>query len=303
MLAFSGQEILYAKEAVFQLTIIVLFPFLCSLQIVGASIILSPKSTHVEEGSNLTLACIATGQPSPVITWSKIPGELSKRRNTWRIEGNFTIMDISKSDEGVYFCKAENLLHTDKKHAQITVLPKLQFTHATKDKLIVSWGSTVPMHCSTTGAILVSWRRKEGNLQSRHTAYTNGSIEMRSVTKQDAGTYICTARNLYRSIEKTARLVVSLPPSCSHIKAAERSTRSQNYVIDPDGAGGQAPFTVYCDMSDNNGVGVTVVSHDTEARTYVKKKGCGSRGCYSKDVTYTGVSVAQLAGLTAVSSR
>ena len=32
------------------------------------------------------------------------------------------------------------------------------------------------------------------------------------------------------------------------------------------------PFTVYCDMSDKNGVGVTVISHDSEGRTHVK--GC-----------------------------
>ena len=55
-------------------------------------------------------------------------------------------------------------------------------------------------------------------------------------------------------------------------------------------------------MSDKNGVGVTVVSHDSESRTHVK--GCGGAGCYSKDVTYSGgASVAQLTGLTAVSSN
>ena len=29
------------------------------------------------------------------------------------------------------------------------------------------------------------------------------------------------------------------------------------------------PFSVYCDMSDNGGVGVTVISHDSESRTHV----------------------------------
>ena len=41
-------------------------------------------------------------------------------------------------------------------------------------------------------------------------------------------------------------------------------------MIDPDGFGGLAPFTVYCDMTDNTGVGVTVISHDSETRTLVK---------------------------------
>ncbi|XP_078351270.1 contactin-associated protein 1-like [Oculina patagonica] len=73
-------------------------------------------------------------------------------------------------------------------------------------------------------------------------------------------------------------------------------------MIDPDGKGGVTPFSVYCDMRDKSGVGVTVVSHNSESRTHVGNiPGCSGRGCYSKDVRYTGVSTAQLAALTRVS--
>ena len=75
-------------------------------------------------------------------------------------------------------------------------------------------------------------------------------------------------------------------------------------MIDPDGKGGMAPISVYCDMSDKGGVGVTVISHDSESRTHVgKTNGCEPTGCYSKDVRYTGVSTAQLAALTRVSQN
>ena len=79
------------------------------------------------------------------------------------------------------------------------------------------------------------------------------------------------------------------------------SSVSGNYVIDPDGTGGLAPFTVYCDMSGKNGVGVTVISHDSESRTYVN--GYESPGSYSRDIRYTGASLSQLASLTRVSSH
>ena len=81
------------------------------------------------------------------------------------------------------------------------------------------------------------------------------------------------------------------------------SSVSGNYVIDPDGAGGLAPFTVYCDMSDKNGVGVTVISHDSESRTHVNGYGYSSYGSYSRDIHYTGASISQLASLTRVSSN
>ena len=83
--------------------------------------------------------------------------------------------------------------------------------------------------------------------------------------------------------------------SCSVIRKYFSSV-SGNYKIDPDGAGGLAPFTVHCDMSDKNGVGVTVISHDSESRTRVK----GTNN-YLRDIHYTGASISQLAGLTRVS--
>jgi len=88
--------------------------------------------------------------------------------------------------------------------------------------------------------------------------------------------------------------------SCSVIRKYVSSV-SGNYAIDPDGAGGLTPFTVYCDMSDKNGVGVTVISHDSESRTYVN--GYSGRGSYSRDIYYTGASFSQLASLTSVSSH
>ena len=67
-----------------------------------------------------------------------------------------------------------------------------------------------------------------------------------------------------------------------------------------------APFSVYCDMSDKGEVGVTVISHDSESRTYVGNiPGCGhtNPGCYCKSVTYTGISTPQLAALTRFSKN
>ena len=51
--------------------------------------------------------------------------------------------------------------------------------------------------------------------------------------------------------------------SCSSIKSGRSGSSSGNYIIDPDGKGGVTPFSMYCDMSDKGGVGVTVISHDS----------------------------------------
>ena len=82
----------------------------------------------------------------------------------------------------------------------------------------------------------------------------------------DAGTYTCAAKNALRSVETTSIVeVIKIMKSCSSIKSGHSGSSSGNYIIDPDGKGGVAPFSVYCDMSDKGGVGVTVISHDSQS--------------------------------------
>ena len=63
----------------------------------------------VEEKQNLTIACTATGQPKPKITWSKSVNKLPKDRNKV-INEALTIYNAVKKDGGTYICKADNIL-------------------------------------------------------------------------------------------------------------------------------------------------------------------------------------------------
>lgn len=92
--------------------------------------------------------------------------------------------------------------------------------------------------------------------------------------------------------------------TCSDIRSHSSQAIDASFVIDPDGEGGYEPFTVYCDMTDKNGVGVTVVSHDSEARTLVD--GYDAAGTYERHVHYIAsglTSVGQLAGLPIASAH
>ena len=61
------------------------------------------------------------------------------------------------------------------------------------------------------------------------------------------------------------------------------------------------PFTVDCDMTDKNNVGVTVISHECEDRK--KVQGCSPAGCYKRDINYIGADLLQLGNLTAISAH
>ena len=90
-----------------------------------------------------------------------------------------------------------------------------------------------------------------------------------------------------------------LAKSCSDVKMLDSTVKTGPYVIDSDGEGELKPFNVTCNMTDKDGVGVTVISHDSENKTRVDK--CKDRGCYSRNISYTGASFPQLASLTRVS--
>ena len=252
----------------------------------------------------MTLVCQATGQPKPTISWRKAVGQVSNERSK-AVNGKLDITNIRKTDAGDYVCSATNLLNKDSAFTQVFVLKQLMFTSPPlPQKRVIEHSSHVLLNCLAQGAREIVWQRASQSLQSNHILYSNGSLLLKNISSNYAGSYTCVARNFHRSIKANTLLEVRKPVSCREIKSNNKDKSSGSYMIDPDGKGGVTPFSVYCDMSDKGGVGVTVISHDSESRIHVGNiPGCGRPGCYSKDVRYTGVSTAQLAALTRVSQK
>ena len=256
-----------------------------------------------EEIQNVTIACNATGQPSPRITWSKSVGGLPKGRIKVQ-GGTMKIYSVTKKDGGVYICKAENILGSASDTAQLTVFSPLRFKVRPPQEVTPVIGSTLRLPCvaaselSTTLAWTMDGVRV---LPVNARVLQNDTLIIEDIKKTHRGSYTCRASNVLATIEAKVKInFLGRAASCSVIKKYVSSV-SGNYVIDPDGEGGLAPFTVFCDMTDKSGVGVTVISHDSESRTHVR--GCEDQGCYSRDIHYTRASLSQLASLTRVSSQ
>ena len=217
--------------------------------------------------------------------------------------GNLTIHSVTKKDGGTYICKAENILGSATDTAQLTIFPPLRFKVSPPQELTPMIGSSLRLPCVAESDLrtTITWT-KDGmsSLPVESRVLQNETLLITNIKIAHKGSYTCRATNALRTIETKVKINSPTVGSCSVIKKYT-SSASGNYVIDPDGAGGLAPFTVYCDMSDKNGAGVTVISHDSESRTHVD--GCNPAGCYSRDIHYIGVSMSQLASLTRVSSH
>ena len=254
----------------------------------------------------MSLVCQATGQPTPTVTWSRLAllyHNTPNKRVTNVEGGKLSLVNVTKSQGGDYICLAKNLLNQDSTLVQVTVLEVLKFTILPPRKSLGLPSGDVLLPCSAQGARDIVWQRASQSLPTNHILYSNGSLFLKNISPNYAGSYTCIARNFHRSVKASTFLEVRKPISCSELKSSNKKIPSGNYMIDPDGNGGVNPFSVYCDMGDKSGVGVTIISHNTESRTHVGPSECRGVGCYSKDVRYTGVSTAQPAALTRVSQN
>ena len=256
-----------------------------------------------EEKQNVTIACNATGKPHPSITWSKAFSSLPTDKAVVK-NGALTIYNVAKNDGGIYMCKAENILGRATDTVQLVVFSPLQFEIRPPQEITPFVGSNVRLTCLAESDLrpTITWE-KEGKLSLSVDTYffPNGTLLFQDIKKIHEGSYICRATNALSMIETKVKINSPVKvTSCSVVKKYVSSV-SGNYVIDPDGVGGQAPFTVFCDMSDKSGVDVTVISHDSESRTHVNRY--GGKSTYSRDIHYTGASLSQLASLTRVSKN
>ena len=244
---------------------------------------LSSSRLMAEEGQNVTIVCNASGQPQPKVTWSKAVGSLTKER-TSVVKGALTICKVTKSDGGTYVCRAQNILGSVSVAAQLMIFSPLRFRIRPPQVVTPLFGSTLRLPCEAESDLRprITWTRDgKSSLPVSSFVLQKGTLVIQNIEKSHQGSYTCRATNAVKTME--AKVKINSPvraSSCSEIRKYVTSV-SGNYLIDPDGKGGLASFSVYCDMKDKNGIGVTVISHDSESRTYVP---CQNR---LRDIHYT----------------
>ena len=200
-----------------------------------------------------------------------------------------------------YICKAESILSSSADIVQLVIFSRLRFKARPSKEMTPMAGSTIHLPCVVESDLKtsISWT-KHGNssLPAGSNVLQNGTPVINSIKKSHEGSYNCRAANALTATETEIKINIPIKvTSCSMVRKYSNSA-SGNYVIDPDNEGPLVPFTVYCDMSDKNGVGVTVISDDSETRTRVK-----GFSNYVRDIHSTGASLSQLASVTKVSSN
>uniref|UniRef100_A0A3P8T1I2 Protogenin n=1 Tax=Amphiprion percula TaxID=161767 RepID=A0A3P8T1I2_AMPPE len=176
-------------------------------------IITGPQNISVSLHQSAILECMATGNPRPIISWSRADSKSIDVYNTKVLgNGNLIIMDIKPQHGGVYMCRATTpgTRNYTVAAANVTVLAPPSLSEW-PESLTRPRAGTARFVCHAEGVPTpqVTW------LKNGEKVHSNGRIKMynsklviNQIIPEDDAIYQCQAENEQGSVLSMARLIV-----------------------------------------------------------------------------------------------
>ena len=254
---------------------------------VPAKATIKRKKVQTEEGHSVSIQCQVEGYPPPIVTWKRKADPLPRSSVISNNKTTLQLIGTKHVDTGDYVCKAENSFGASRAEILVEVMKKLSFVYKSNDQYVKPYRNfqVSCLHQGGLGPIRVSWMKNGKKLiQTASLSGNNQVMEIKNVTKTNAGVYSCHVQSEISNISHQIKLNV-LPNVFESCRKLRRLGIAQSgyYLINP-GEGDEVPVQVYCDMDTKPGEGITVISHDGETRTRVI--GIEGIGKYARKVTY-----------------
>ncbi|XP_011902754.1 PREDICTED: hemicentin-1 isoform X2 [Cercocebus atys] len=170
----------------------------------------------VNENSQAILPCVADGIPTPAINWKKDNVLLANLLGKYTAEpyGELILENVVLEDSGFYTCVANNAAGEDTHTVSLTVHVLPTFTELPGD-VSLNKGEQLRLSCKATGIPLpkLTWTFNN-NIIPAHFDSVNGHSELviERVSKEDSGTYVCTAENSVGFVKAIGFVYVKEPP-------------------------------------------------------------------------------------------
>ncbi|KAL9952607.1 hypothetical protein ACROYT_G039883 [Oculina patagonica] len=173
------------------------------------SIVAPPMSMVINETGTASFQCEAEGNPEPEVTWLKQNSSLVADKQVVPSRGGLMITDVTSQDEGMYTCVARNILGGASASANLTVQVGALITRK-PSSIIVEEGQNVSLVCQATGqpTPTITWRKLYGNAIKTRFKVDRVKMTIANVRKEDAGDYVCSAKNLLNEESAVAQITV-----------------------------------------------------------------------------------------------
>lgn len=197
-------------------------------------ITVQPEQRAVERGRNAVVACQASGNPQPTITWLKdsIPVDMSNPRYTIQEQGSLQITDSREEDDGRYECVAENSVGTVYSYgAPLYVRVRRvqpQFSVKPEPAYDVPPGSDLNVTCVAVGSPMpvVKWRKGAIDLTPEENLPVGKNVLMLE-NVQESANYTCLASSKLGTIEFTTQVwVQALPRPPTNVRVSDVTATS-----------------------------------------------------------------------------
>ncbi|KAM3829409.1 cell adhesion molecule CEACAM6-like [Vipera latastei] len=166
--------------------------------------VISPKGQFYAEGSNLTLSCQADSNPPANYTWSF--------KNATHSGGIYRLFRLSSANNGTYTCEASNneTRLSQSKTQPVCVLENLSKPILWPSESLVAENEAITLNCNTSSSstVNVTWS-KDSKPFPRNVEFdrANRTLTLRKFQQPDAGSYTCTARNLFTTAESNPSIL------------------------------------------------------------------------------------------------
>ncbi|XP_071752712.2 protogenin B-like [Centroberyx gerrardi] len=176
-------------------------------------IIAGPQNITASLHQTVVLECVATGNPRPIISWSRADSKPIDVYNARVLgNGNLVITDVNSQHSGVYLCRATTpgTRNYTIAAANLTVLVPPSIVERPESQTRPRAG-TARFMCQAEGVPLprISWLKngEEVHLNGRIKMY-NSKLVITQIIPEDDAIYQCVAESEQGSVLSLARLIV-----------------------------------------------------------------------------------------------
>ncbi|KAG8249761.1 hypothetical protein J6590_012064 [Homalodisca vitripennis] len=171
------------------------------------------EELKVSIGSDMSLSCVTSGSPPPVVSWLHNGHLVSSQSLVDGHTHSLLLGPVNTTSGGKYLCVASNKAGVAEKAFKVKVLvpPRISesYQFSADPHVVVVEGLPLTIRCPVTGTPPpnITWHKDGGQLNN-----TNDLISIKEVGRNDSGNYTCTATNHVGNVSKSFLVDVHTAP-------------------------------------------------------------------------------------------